>query len=216
MDHSFTFTLPGSEPQEGGSDATRCERECEEGWEKNGNHCYFWSTVSKTWDESEEICKGKGAHLASVTSKATDDYITAESRDKFTWIGGSDKESEGTWKWSDGSTWEFTNWGTIGRNRVQQPNNRPNQHCLEYQREDWKWNDNHCNTQRNFVCSKKLCSGENLISIPFKDLSNERLSNNRSYSTCCNYNDRSRYHINAFLYILKYMGAKWRLFKSPS
>ena len=116
--------------------------------------------MSKTWDQSEEFCKGKGAHLASVTSKATDDYIAAESKDKYTWIGGSDKESEGDWKWSDGSSWEFTNWGIISR--VQQPNNRHNHHCLEYV-QDWKWNDNHCNLMRNFLCSKKFQSGENLI-----------------------------------------------------
>ena len=153
-------TLLGSE-QRGSSEDTKCVQSCEQGWEENGDHCYFWSKQVKTWDQSEEICQGKGAHLASVTSKATDNYIAAESKGKFHWIGGSDKESEGTWKWSDGSTWLFTNWGKIGR--IQQPNNRPNHHCLEYQKEDWKWNDQHCGLQRNFLCSKKLCSGENLI-----------------------------------------------------
>merc|ERR1712037_148526 len=91
-----------------------CAEECKPDCEENGDHCYYWSTVSKNWDEAEEFCKGEGAHLASVTSEANE-YIEAELKqgNRHLLIGGSDKESEGTWKWSDGSTWEFTNWGTI-------------------------------------------------------------------------------------------------------
>ena len=112
------------------------------------------------WDKAEEFCRTKGAHLASVTSKATNDYIEAElnQRDHHIFIGGSDKESEGTWKWSDGSTWEFTNWGTI--QGQEQPSNTTGQDCLEYHSSKWKWNDVRCTYRGNFLCSIKLCSGE--------------------------------------------------------
>ena len=157
--HSFIITLSGSE-QQGCSDEKKCGQSCEENWEKNGNHCFYWSTDTKTWDEAEEFCREEGAHLASVTSKAINDYIAAglQQKDHFLWIGGSDKESEGNWKWSDGSAWEFANWGTIGG--VQQPSNHSGHDCLEYQRSDRTWNDLSCHNKRKYLCSKKLCSGE--------------------------------------------------------
>ena len=47
-------------------------------------------------------------HLASVTSEAIEEYIIENRRDiSYLWLGGSDKEEEGVWKWSDGSPWEF-------------------------------------------------------------------------------------------------------------
>ena len=112
-----------------------------------------------------------GGHLSSVTSEATNGYIEAELklRDHELWIGGSDKESGGTWKWSDCSAWEFTNWGTISG--VKQPSNHSGHNCLEYLRRDWKWNDAHCNVGRHFLCSKKICSGENYHFIQSKAIS---------------------------------------------
>ena len=141
------------------SDATKCVEQCEQEWEENGDHCYYWSKDTKTWVEAEQFCKGEGGHLASVTSKAINDYIAAglKQKDHFLWIGGSDKESEGIWKWSDGSAWEFANWGTIGG--VQQPSNHSGHDCLEYQRSDRTWNDLSCHNKRKYLCSKKLCSG---------------------------------------------------------
>ena len=39
---------------------------CGEGWEKNGEHCYFWSTEKKNWNDAEDFCQKEGGHLASV------------------------------------------------------------------------------------------------------------------------------------------------------
>ena len=140
------------------SDATKCVEQCEQEWEENGDHCYYWSKDTKTWVEAEQFCKGEGGHRASVTSAATHGYIAAQLK-HFLWIGGSDRESEGDWKWSDCSTWDFTNWGTISGK--QQPSNHGGHNCLEYYIQNRKWNDGNCNIPRNFLCSRRLCSGEN-------------------------------------------------------
>ena len=97
-----------------------------------------------------------------------DDYIVAKlkQRNHNIWIGGSDKNSEGLWRWSDGSTWGFTNWGML--NGKQQPNNQGGQNCIEYEKQTWKWNDIICDEyKRKFLCSRKLSSGNRATSSFF-------------------------------------------------
>ena len=72
------------------------------------------------WTEAEDFCKMKGAHLASVTSSAINDYVLEGKarRDLIhLWIGGTDAEVEDVWKWTDCSSWEFSFWD------VGEPNN---------------------------------------------------------------------------------------------
>ena len=135
---------------------------CEEGWERNGTTCYFWSTDAKSWSDAEDFCKEKGAHLASVTSSAINDYILGGKvrRDiSRLWVGGTDAEVEDVWKWTDCSPWEFTLW-----DRDQPDNGRiskvgQGQHCL-FIHSDNRWNDRECeiSTKYRFLCSVKICS----------------------------------------------------------
>ena len=57
------------------------------------------------WEEAEERCVGYGGHLASVTDRS--EIIAADN----CWIGLKGTKAEG-WRWTDCSTWNFTNWGT--------------------------------------------------------------------------------------------------------
>ena len=91
---------------------TSCPRGEEEKKEEMGNHCYYWSTARKSWKDAEFFCQDKGGHLAAVTSLEIHNFLMkrVDKDDFYTWfwIGGSDKEKEGTWKWTDGSPWSFT------------------------------------------------------------------------------------------------------------
>ena len=109
------------------------------------------------WTDAEDFCKEKGAHLASLTSTVLNDYAL-EGKDKrhmdFLWIGGSDLEVEGVWKWADCTPWEFKFW------RLGEPNNfHGAQDCLNFHLEDRRWDDAQCNTPSGFLCSKKICQG---------------------------------------------------------
>lgn len=75
------------------------------------------------------------------------------------WIGLSDSETEGDWKWADGTKLsEYTNWGP------QQPNDnstKANQDCVDirlgsYRNRsyDGEWNDVHCSKTKGFICEK--------------------------------------------------------------
>merc|ERR1711934_751137 len=126
--------------------------ECEQGWEKNGANCYFWSTNKMNWTDAEDFCKKKGAHLASVTSSTINDYILegkAIRNIPHLWVGGTDAEIEDVWKWTDGSAWEFTYWGSG------EPNNFGPQ-CLVYHPSN-TWDDRTCFWEDKFLCSQTRC-----------------------------------------------------------
>merc|ERR1711953_529083 len=89
-----------------------CIDSCPKGEENKkemmGNHCYYWSTTKRNWDDAELFCEDMGGHLAAVTSLEIHNFLMkkVDKDDKDTkrswfWIGGSDKEQEDIWKWVD-------------------------------------------------------------------------------------------------------------------
>merc|ERR1719222_789336 len=103
---------------------------CNQGWDAFGDHCYFYGTDMKSWFKAEEYCKEEGGHLASVNTNAIENYVLDGLKNRGlnkAWFGGNDIEDEGIWKWTDHTSWEFTNWGP------QEPNNlNGNEDCLEH------------------------------------------------------------------------------------
>ena len=141
----------------------KCVESCEQGWEKNGDHCYSWNiawSAKKNWTDAEDFCQKEGGHLASITSNATNqDVVEKVERTGLShvWFGGNDIAEEGAWKWTDCSPWEFTLWYRG------QPNNvGGNQNCLVNWLESGKgrYGDQACDHVAAFVCSKRICTGE--------------------------------------------------------
>ena len=128
--------------------------ECGQGWERNGNNCYLWSTEKKTWADAEHFCQGEGGHLASVPSSAIEDYVKEglqRHNIDLAWLGGNDIEKEGTWKWADCTPWDYTFWGS------NEPNNLGGEDCLHQRANPLKWNDYSCSLSDSFICSKRIC-----------------------------------------------------------
>ena len=148
---------------------------CGEGWEKNGEHCYFWSTEKKNWNDAEDFCQMEGGHLASVESEATRQYLE-ERTNRIglgdVWLGGNDLNQEGVWQWTDGTPWdqEVEFW------RPGEPNNSGGaENCLELHlygdMHNGRWNDDICSKDNAFLCSKRtekqlLNSNATVISGP--------------------------------------------------
>ena len=106
-----------------------------------------------SWNEAEAFCQQKNGHLASITSNAINQYVFEGRISRgfgFTWVGGNDIDKEGTWKWTDGSPFEFTAWGGG------EPNNRNGENCLHVaEPKNDLWNDFHCSLPAAFICGKK-------------------------------------------------------------
>lgn len=81
----------------------------------NGHYYYIYEDVL-TWEEAKKYCESKGGHLVTITSKEEQEFIEKYINDKGYgkvrfWIGATDKEKEGEWKWVTGEPFEYSNWG---------------------------------------------------------------------------------------------------------
>jgi len=157
----------------------KCVEACAEGWEANGDHCYLFGDEKKNWTAAEDFCRGEGGHLATVNTNATKEFVLdgwkAGRNFDWTWIGGSDIEEEGVWKWTDCTKWEAEFWA------FEQPDNY-NQDCLilvphvycdfndhvdnnlrSFCNEvlSFMWDEFYCSVEMEFLCSKKICSSDN-------------------------------------------------------
>ncbi|RXN32701.1 CD209 antigen-like protein [Labeo rohita] len=69
-----------------------------------GSACYYISKKKKTWTESRRYCTERGADLIIINNREEQDIVKSMSGDDAVWIGLTDIDVEGTWKWVDGST----------------------------------------------------------------------------------------------------------------
>lgn len=77
----------------------------------NGNEYILYSGTVDT-KYAAEYCKSVGGHLATITSQDENDAITEMllGYNAAFWIDGSDSDSEGVWKFSDGQAMTYFNW----------------------------------------------------------------------------------------------------------
>lgn len=86
------------------------------------------------WDTAKRKCESLGGRLAVVPNQVTWAFLSTKIGNSMVWLGASDADAEGQWKWVDGTPLNFSAW-TPG-----QPNNQENEDYLH----TWKdgWNDN--------------------------------------------------------------------------
>ena len=82
---------------------------------ENTNLCYKFVNILTNWNDAINTCKSSienpSANLASIPDKSTNDFLARLATTVSSWIGAS-KNSDGDWAWSDGSGWNYTNWGS--------------------------------------------------------------------------------------------------------
>ncbi|XP_020351620.1 C-type lectin domain family 4 member E-like [Oncorhynchus kisutch] len=133
---------------------------CPDGWRRFRSSCYYLSTESKTWTESRADCIRGGADLVIINSREEQAFLNKMEKDVHFWIGLTDSEMEGFWKWVDGTTSATTFW------RRGEPNNTDGEEdCVVFNgfinlSWDWEiiqsWNDQPCSVSTQWVCESSV------------------------------------------------------------
>uniref|UniRef100_A0A9J7XDU7 Si:ch73-343l4.8 n=1 Tax=Cyprinus carpio carpio TaxID=630221 RepID=A0A9J7XDU7_CYPCA len=120
---------------------------------KKGPVCFFISTELKSWSDSRQYCRDRGADLVIIN---TEEKVISSLVSERVWIGLSDTENEGIMKWVDNSTLKQGFW------LKGEPNNTNNEDCIQlnYNRgkPGWSplnsWNDVACSEKKKGICEK--------------------------------------------------------------
>jgi len=135
--------------------------------------CYLLFTRGETWNKAREKCKEVGAELVKIETADENEFIkttflktSASSPSGFLfiayWIGLSDEEKEGEWRWTDGSllSGKYKNW-----HEANPDNYGGNENCgsIRFGRRssegkvfvwDAEWNDLRCDERLGFICER--------------------------------------------------------------
>ena len=90
--------------------------------------CYYMSDYTLFWDAAKLACEEAGGHLATITSDEERSHLVDDLGIDLTinnwgpWIGLSDHEEEGDWRWVSGEPLDYTNWAA-GQPGIDSPEN---------------------------------------------------------------------------------------------
>ena len=78
---------------------------------KFGGHEYALIEDAVTWHVAKRLCEEMGGHLAITPTNAEMEFLFSICRKAKTsaWVGATDEEAEGQWKWVDGTAAQLSN-----------------------------------------------------------------------------------------------------------
>ena len=135
---------------------------CETGFIPYGSSCYMFSSGTQDWFWAGYECNRDGGYLVEITDACENEFVSmiAVGLGETFWIGGSDQDHEGEWRWvhsqTEISNSTFSNWGP-GR-----PDNWDGiEHYLQligngYLTADGTayWEDSHNGVSYPYICEK--------------------------------------------------------------
>lgn len=133
-------------------------RVCPNGWKNHSGKCYYFSSILKNWKESRDNCNTLGGHLAIVSNREEQNFLSQSAINNYYWIGLNDLETEAEWVWVDNTPLDKNGevfWAQRS-NGQHEPDNwkgedSTGEHCgLVSKNGDWR--DNSCKNTWNFIC----------------------------------------------------------------
>jgi len=125
-------------------------------WSRFDKSCYIYNyNQYATWISARENCQrmNPSADLASSNSEAENEFLW-----KFSdiwnahggWLGGSDSHVEGEWVWTDGSSFNYTNWDSSS------PDGGLTKNCMYMHSSHSSWTDENCDQIKKYFCEFSL------------------------------------------------------------
>ena len=147
----------------------------EEIW--NG-HTYIFVPLKTTWFAARYLSEQLGGHLVTVTDAQEEAFVRELTDNSLLWIGATDEETEGEWKWITGEKFEYSNWTTA----TGEPNNDAGGASgAENYAQLWTinkgktngWNDGDGTERLYFVCERDYALTLNMPRPPMGDVSDD-------------------------------------------
>ncbi|XP_058644796.1 CD209 antigen-like protein C isoform X2 [Onychostoma macrolepis] len=123
-----------------------------DGWLYSNFSFYFISSLKKSWTESRRYCTERGADLIFINNREEEEFAKKFSHGIEFWIGLTDSDVEGRWKWVDGSNMTSGFW----RSGESSGNSADN--CVVSFSSGWF--DYPCHNAFRWICEKKIYSNE--------------------------------------------------------
>uniref|UniRef100_A0A672KLN9 C-type lectin domain-containing protein n=1 Tax=Sinocyclocheilus grahami TaxID=75366 RepID=A0A672KLN9_SINGR len=129
------------------------------GWIFYQSSFYYMSNETKNWTERRRYCTEKGADLIIINNREEYDFVQNMSAAAVVYIGLTDSDVEGSWKWVYGSTLTSGSWASG------QPNgdNKVDEDCavtVAVPRPAFLnlvgWHDVACNRAFQWICEKRI------------------------------------------------------------
>uniref|UniRef100_A0A3B3Z9J7 C-type lectin domain-containing protein n=1 Tax=Periophthalmus magnuspinnatus TaxID=409849 RepID=A0A3B3Z9J7_9GOBI len=83
-------------------------KKCAEGWTLFQSKCYYFSSRTLSWSSSRAWCQTHRADLVIINSE--EEQVQMDQTNTRLWIGMSDIEQEGDWRWVDGRQVTSNDW----------------------------------------------------------------------------------------------------------
>lgn len=130
-------------------------------------HSYAVCDEAMSWDDAKAACEMRGGHLVVINDEKEQQFlqtIVIGGKKPYYWIGLSDSETEGTFKWVNGDSLTYTNWGEGQPDNWQDSEDVVMLPNRDMQYKDWSnafgtWNDmngegdvDHSLVQMGFLC----------------------------------------------------------------
>lgn len=77
------------------------------------NHWYKRFDLSMSWHAARDFCLAQGGYLATITDFNENQFVYEQlvtSSTNMPWIGMTDEEKEGIWKWVTGEPFNYVHW----------------------------------------------------------------------------------------------------------
>ncbi|XP_031642421.1 C-type lectin domain family 4 member E [Oncorhynchus kisutch] len=133
---------------------------CPQGWLHVlvNEKCYYFSNDKMDWPSSRDNCTSMGAHLSILHSMSAHEALEKEASRidgfiNYFWIGLSDREMEGDWRWVDNTTLTNNFWQPFS---LEPDNNvsggKEGEDCVVLQSNTHAWSDVPCEFIYRRIC----------------------------------------------------------------
>ncbi|XP_054859173.1 hepatic lectin-like [Eublepharis macularius] len=121
-------------------------------WEYFNEKCYYFSLETAPWTRAKTRCEEKQSQLVIVNSMAEQNFLQSRTRNERYWMGLTDMDAEGVWRWLDGSDYTrgFQHW------KAGEPNDDARNEDCAHLWGNGEWNDVYCTYLCYYICEKPL------------------------------------------------------------